>query len=457
MTLPTPAALREALPAGTRRVLVAFSGGVDSSVLLHLARDAGLSVRALHVHHGLSAEADAWVEHCQTVCAALGIPLEVRYVRTERRGIGVQAGARNARYGALAEACARDEAVLVGQHADDQAETVLQRLLRGTGPDGLAGMAPVRAFAEGWLLRPLLAATREEILAYARAQGLEWIEDSGNQSCVYQRNRIRHRLLPALQAEAPGVVAALNQLAGDARAEHAARDWLLAEQCHACEICPAGPLRVSRLAALPATVTHSLLRYWVRQGGWRPPGRRRLLAGVPALLDAGADRHPQLAWRDGQIVRHAGVLFRLPPCLPDRPPPQAVNADAAGSPDSTIDWCGQGVIRFTQSPVGTGIAAAALPWIAVVRVAGAGERVRLAGSPLRPVRELLREAGVPPWWRERWPLLTDARDRVIGIPGIGAGQGFAAGPHESAMQACWIPARAPQGADWSVPRVPLGP
>ena len=201
------------LPAhAASHVWVAFSGGLDSTVLLHrLAHDAvirrqGLS--AVHVHHGLQAEADAWAAHCATVCHALDVPLRTVRVQVDReRGEGLEAAARHARHAAFAATMGHGDVLAIAHHRDDQAETFLLRALRASGPDGLAAMRPWRAFGPGWLWRPLLETPRDDVHAYARAHALTWIEDPSNARTDLDRNFLRHDVLPLLEGRWPQATA----------------------------------------------------------------------------------------------------------------------------------------------------------------------------------------------------------------------------------------------------------
>ena len=202
------------LPAATEgRVWVALSGGRDSTVLLHrLAQDPDLQRRglgAVHVHHGLQPEADAWVAHCAAACAALDVPLQVRHVRVDAtRGEGPEAAARHARREAFAAVMAPGDILATAHHLEDQAETFLLRALRASGPDGLAGMRPWRRFGPGWQWRPLLRTPRDALQAYALAHGLRWIEDPSNARTDADRNFLRHDILPRLRLRWPQADAA---------------------------------------------------------------------------------------------------------------------------------------------------------------------------------------------------------------------------------------------------------
>ena len=202
------------LPQPGHPLLIGFSGGLDSTVLLQLlASDPSMhraGLRALHVHHGLQAAADAWAEHCARQAAALGVALEVLRVDVPRDGgHGLEAAAREARYAALAAALAPGETLATAHHLDDQAETFLLRALRASGPEGLGAMRPWRRFAGGWHWRPLLALPRATLQAWAQAHALEWIEDPSNALPDPDRNFLRLQVLPMLQRRWPHAAAAL--------------------------------------------------------------------------------------------------------------------------------------------------------------------------------------------------------------------------------------------------------
>ena len=200
--MPGHAALALPPPPLQRPLLVGYSGGLDSTALLHLlAREpAHRGLRAIHVHHGLQPEADAWADHCARTCAALGIGLEIVRVQVARdTGEGLEAAARRARMAAFAQALENDGVLALAHHRDDQAETFLLRALRASGSDGLGAMRPWRRFGPGWLWRPLLDLPRQALVDYARAHGLDWIEDPSNASDDHDRNYLRRRVLSLLR------------------------------------------------------------------------------------------------------------------------------------------------------------------------------------------------------------------------------------------------------------------
>ena len=408
------AALPDPAPAA---VLVALSGGLDSSVLLHaLARQpqyrrAGL--RALHVHHGLHADADAWAEHCTACCAALAIPLQVLRVQVPRdSGHGLEAAARQARRTAFAQVLGEGEWLALAQHRDDQAETFLLRALRASGPDGLAAMQPLRSFANGMLWRPLLALPRSALQAYAQLHALRWIEDPSNADPGFDRNFLRLQVLPLLRQRWPHADAALArsaQLCGEAGAllddgDQAALEALRADAT--------APLSLPQLRALPAPRRARVLRRWIAQAGLPPLPAAGLLAIERTLLHARADAAAQFAWHGATLRSWREALYaeRDPPPLPA---------------DWQAQWDGRAPLALPDGRRLRLLADTPLVFDAplLVRLRQGGERILLPGRlHSQALKQLLQERAVPPWQRARLPLLFDAEsllaagDRIVAAP-----------------------------------------
>lgn len=285
--------------------VVGYSGGLDSTVLLHAAKhvagDAGIGLSALHVHHGLSPNADAWAVRCGEVCSALGIPLVVTEVMVpERSGEGLEAAARRVRHKALAEHSA--DWLLLAHHADDQAETILHNLLRGAGVRGAAAMPERR----GRVLRPLLAVSRESIETYGQVNHLSWIEDESNSDIRYTRNFLRREILPAIVRRFPG---ADGQLAAAALRFGEASD-LLDELAHIDLQGGASgfPQRLALFRELSGARARNLLRAMLAWQHVQPPDERRLNEFVRQLQTAGTDRHPRIDLATYSLWCEAGQL-----------------------------------------------------------------------------------------------------------------------------------------------------
>lgn len=292
-------------------VTLGLSGGCDSVVLLHLLRRIpalGGRLGAVHVHHGLSAHADAWADFCTDYCTALEIPLQVIRVSVPRQsGAGLEAAARQARYAAFADHAAN--CLCLAQHRGDQAETVLLNLLRGTGLTGAAGMPAERQIGRLRVFRPLLTVTRADIEAYAQAHGLRWVEDDSNADIGFRRNFLRREVLPRLASRFPALEANLAQAAAhfgeaagllDALAES---DWQIVRRGETATL--------RELRQLPMPRLKNLLRYRLRQLGWQVPVASRLEEFARQLSSAAPDRHPELVLPAGVMRVRAGCLHWL--------------------------------------------------------------------------------------------------------------------------------------------------
>lgn len=292
------------------RIYVALSGGRDSVVLLHAASRLAPGVRlgAIHVHHGLSPNADAWATHCARICEDLDVALQIEHVTVERVGAGLEAAARQARYEAFGRCPAKR--LLLAHHQGDQAETVLFNLVRGAGTAGAAGIPPVRSLGSQQILRPFLGIAPEAIAAYADRLGLEWIEDESNGDCDFSRNYLRREIVPRLEARFPAATQCLGAAAerfAEAEAllaDLATLDWLACADGECLRLAPARELSPAR--------QKNLLRWRLRQLGWRVPVAARMDEFVRQLADAGPDRHPQLVLPDGEMHVRRGRLYWSP-------------------------------------------------------------------------------------------------------------------------------------------------
>lgn len=412
-------------------VLAAYSGGLDSTVLLHrLASDPAIrarGLRAVHVHHGLHADADLWATHCTEVCAALGIALDVHRVTVPRdSGLGPEAAAREARRAAFAASMRPGDCLALAQHREDQAETFLLHALRGSGPDGLTAMRPWRRFGDGWLWRPLLETPRSALRAYAEAHGLRWIEDPTNADPAFDRNFLRHRVLPLLRTRWPQADA------GFARAATLAGESadLLAGHDRAA-LASAGTdddaLSVPALRALTPPERARVLRLWTTSRGW-PPLSAAALARIDAhLLDATLppDRQPSVDWHGRTFRRWRDALHAVDPR----------HALPAGW---SCDWDGLVPLALPNGDRLALTGAEALPGPCRVHARRGGERLRLPGRTHRhALKHLLQDAGLPPWERARLPLLSAADGTLLAAGDRFLDAGFASWLAERSATLAW--------------------
>ncbi|HHW4678100.1 MAG TPA: tRNA lysidine(34) synthetase TilS [Xylella sp.] len=399
-------------------VLVGFSGGLDSTVLLHWLANAPPQrvhgLEAIHVHHGLHEHADAWSAHCAAFCAPRDIPLHVVRVQVYHDGgRGLEAAAREARRAAFAQIVQDGQYLALAHHRDDQAETWLLRALRGSG-DGLAAMRPLTPFAAGQLWRPLLALSRAQLLDYAQRHGLDWIEDPSNADPHHDRNFLRLHVLPLLHQRWPQAAAVLARNAALAAANG---DLLDAEDAALLPelLDPDGALDIIGLYAQPLARRARLLRAWCARAGAPPLPERGVHIIERDLLPAGHDSAACFAWCHTEIRRWCLRLYL------HRPPPawprdwQAVWSGTAplSLPDGgqlRLDSINQHVVPGFGRPL-------------CVRARRGGERLVLPGrTHSHLLKHLLQEAGIPPWRRTSMPLLCEgehilaAGDRFLAAP-----------------------------------------
>ena len=387
-----------------RRVLVGFSGGLDSTVLLHMlasdddTRRAGL--RAIHVHHGLHADADAWAAHCQQTCDALDVPLSIVRVEVDlASGLGLEGAARDARHRAFAEALGDDEILAVAHHRDDQAETFLLRALRGSGVDGLAAMRPWRAHANGWLWRPLLDLPREALLTYAREHYLRWLDDPANADLHFDRNFLRDQIFPLLRQRWPHASASL---ARSATLSAQASELLEAEDCSALQraMVDDSALDIGALRLMPIERRARVLRRWIAGLGL-PALPGHAIERVEALLLADGDAGTCFEWAGARIERWRTVLHaqRIREPLP---------RDWSGI------WTGATPLILPTGDTLSLLGAASFDTPMRVHARQGGERILLPQrAHSHALKHVLQEQGMPPWHRERLPLVSAADGELL--------------------------------------------
>jgi tRNA(Ile)-lysidine synthase len=419
---------------------LAFSGGLDSSVLLHLLvrlrERLGARLQAVHVQHGLQEAAAGWAGHCARISRDYGIPLHQLSLNLQpRAGESLEAQAREGRYRALAGVMSPGDLLLTAQHQDDQAETLLLQLLRGSGPAGLAAMPVLSRFGPGWLARPLLGFGRAELLAYAQRQGLCWVEDPSNLDLRFDRNYLRRRVMPLLQQRWPAATSTLARSARLSAELQELADDLAAEDLERARGPWPGTLSIGVLRSFSAARTRSLLRHWVRRRGGMMPGSRHLQRIEQECLQGRPDTQPVVRWRDLEVRRYRDGLF----LLRVRPPHEASRVISWRDGDRLQLPPGLGEVSLERAERGISRAAWDRSRIEV-RFRRGGERCIPAGSRHhRPLKKLFQEWSVPPWLRDRIPLVY-LDDQLVAVADYLWCEPFGAAPGEAAVQIRWDPA-----------------
>lgn len=460
------------MPPADMRLCLSYSGGLDSTVLLHAARRLCLEgapwrLRAIHIDHGLQTSSAQWARHCADTASSLGVEfLQIRVQVAPEAPEGLEAAARRARYDALRVALRPQELLLTAHHADDQLETMLLALLRGAGLRGLSAMPVLQPFGGGWLLRPLLAFTRADLERWAKREHLQWIRDPSNEQISHDRNYLRHRIAPVLRERWPAGARSAARSAAHLAEAQAMLDELAAADLAAVSEGPC--LNVEALRTYPAARRRQMLRYWLREAGVRAPSARKLAALEHDMLGAGSDRVPCVQLEGAQVRRYRGLLY----CLRSLPAEPGHPVGAGGSvpaPRDTLEWHieqalelpeGLGRMRMqVLDPTGIrsedersaaasgqalgetgdppGIALSRLKSPLQVRFRQGGESLRPAGQAhRRKLKKLLQSAGVLPWWRERLPLVY-SEGRLLAVGDLWIEQEFAARQGEPAARIVW--------------------
>jgi tRNA(Ile)-lysidine synthase len=412
-------------------ILIGLSGGVDSVVLLHilhkLAPRFSWQLSALHVHHGISPNADEWSDFCAELCARHFISLHIeRADISPLRDHGIEAAARKLRHAAFAEQSS--DFVAVAHHADDQAETLLLQLLRGAGVRGVSAMPQfVERTDSVSLIRPLLHFSRQEILDYAEAHQLRWIEDESNANDSYPRNFLRHRVLPLLSERFPAYRDTLGR-----SAQHFAEAGVLLDelaQQDAVQAMEGEPLAIAALQALSLLRAKNLLRYFLHSCGASMPQAVQLDDMLHQLYNAREDAAVCISYGEWEVRRYQGLVYVLR-ALGEFD--QGLVVQWLG--EAGLDWPALNTRLHFKHVKGPGVSMAKLLRSPVML------RLRRGGEALRPhpqastrtLKNLLQEHHVPPWYRDRLPLLYSGVELVC-VPGVAVAAEYQADGHEAAI------------------------
>lgn len=381
-------------------LLVAYSGGVDSTVLLYALTQLkqqlrpDLQLSAIYIHHGLSENADSWARHCQQQCQIWQLPLIIEKVQLDPMAGNIEQQARNARYQAIYRHLKSDQMLCTAQHLDDQCETFLLALKRGSGPAGLSAM-PVESNRH---LRPLLTISRQQIEAYANRHQLTWIEDESNQDDHYDRNFLRLKVLPLINQRWPQFSQMVARSASLCQQQETLINELLDNDFHQL-LTTQGQLRLSPLINYSEYKRNAILRMWFRQQGVMMPSQKQLALIWQTVVEAKEDANPKFVLHNKQIRRYQNQLYLLP--LYDDTEHLVINWDLT-SPLVLPDNIGQLQSHY-QHDLNCRLPQAGE--IVTVRFHGQGRLQIVNRQGSRAIKKIWQEHQIPPWMRTRTPLI----------------------------------------------------
>lgn len=419
-----------------RRYWIAYSGGLDSHVLLHAmvglqSALPGIELCAVHVNHNLSSQAKEWALHCRNVCENLKISCEQLVVDAHPgKGESPEAAARNARYQAIAQCVEVGDCLLTAHHQDDQAETLLLQLLRGAGMQGLAAMPVQASFAQGQLMRPLLSFSRQQLREYAEQYQLRWVDDPSNAETDFDRNYLRHEVMPLLQARWPSASKVISRSARH-HAESSQLLGVLAKQDYcAARGSQRNTLSVNFIKQLDVARQRLLLRYWIKQLKLSMPASVHVDHILQDAVNAALDAVPCICWSGGEVRRYQGDLYAMLPLS---------RFDAS----LEMPWRLNAILYLPENSgylvakKAEGLGLNCDLTEVVIRFRQGGESCRPVGSNCsKSLKKLFQEKNIPPWLRDRTPLLY-VEEQLVVVLGVCFCESFLVGNNATGWQFEW--------------------
>ncbi len=404
---------------------VALSGGLDSCVLLHSLATLNLPVKlhALHINHQISPNANSWQQHCADLCAQLNIPFTAVSVDVKNTGRGIEDAAREARYAVFTLHLTQNDYLLTAHHADDQTETMLLRLMRGTGPRGLAAMAQQRPLGAGTLHRPLLSFTRVELEAYAQANGLSWVNDESNSNDHYDRNYLRNQVMPLLRERWPSFANKWQQTADLCAANEALIDELAAQDLVLADFKTefvGTSISLSYLEGLSSNRRNNLIRSWLRGQGLSTPEQQHIEQIERQVLAVRQDAETQVTWGDVSLRVYRQRVYALPladlPLVPDVLPDFASVLELPSGFVLHFGFCEKHTKPLLKTDLSN----------LHCRFRQGGERCKPVGrGHSQTLKRLLQDYDVEPWLRESLPLIYSG-DELVAVADLWICEGYQA-------------------------------
>ncbi len=400
----------------SQQLCLAYSGGLDSHVLLHLLYELkqhyNYQIRAIHIHHGLNPQADQWQQHCQSTCQALNIKFQAQRLNINKiKGQSLEALARAARYQCLSQQLQAKEVLLTAHHLEDQAETFLLQLMRGSGLQGLASMPIKKPFAQSFLLRPLLHVSRQRLEQYAKQQQLCWIEDDSNNNWQFDRNYLRHQIMPLLKKRWPSAATTITRSAAHCAKAHSLLNHVSAKDLAQVQNNNA-LIDIRKLASLTTQRQQQVLRYWITQQGFCVPSQQQLHEIFRTVIHSRYDTAPCFSWGQQSLRRYRYFLYLM-------------TKQVKPNYKITVTWNGAATVLLPDQRIITmpdELKHSAISFPATIRFRCGGEQMTLKGQR-KTLKRLLQQWNIPPWQRSEIPLLFD-KEKLIAVLGYTIADGY---------------------------------
>jgi tRNA(Ile)-lysidine synthase len=410
----TPESVISALPSITERIFIAYSGGIDSHVLLHLSAsidEIKSKITAVYVHHGLQQEADAWEKHCQLVCLDLGVTYKCLKVNAQKAiGQSPEEAARDARYHVLKSLLAKNDVLLLAQHREDQMETVLLQLFRGAGVQGLSGMPLIINFGLGVMCRPLLDVSKQDVQNYAERNSLDWIEDPSNKSDTFDRNFLRNQILPKLKQRWPALDKTISRSARHCASNHSVMQDLVQALLANLFDATDNTININQLLELDINKQYLVLRQWFASQNLRMPSENKLKRILTEVITAKVCGNPEVRGTDYCIRKYRNKLYCLTSCLVDK----ELQEKNWPKEQKLLKLDDGKTLTITERTNGI----AKKIWLeaqVTIKYRKGSEKIRLPGRKgHHTLKKLYQEKAIPPWLRHNIPLIY-LNDELVAI------------------------------------------
>ena len=425
---------RQIKPLLPNKFCIAFSGGVDSTVLLHAIKniiDEKSQIRAIHINHNIVGNSKVWAKTCKSICKNIGIDIEIISLEVTHNGYGIEAAARDERYKKLKEILYENEYLLTAHHEEDQMETVFLRMARGTGLDGLQGINEKYSFGEGIIFRPMLEVSKTSVMDYAKEHQLKWVEDSSNQDTHFDRNFLRKKIIPQFRERWPSIASSVSRLS-----QLSAQNIKILNQIAEEDIGPIANMNELPLAKLldkSFERANNMLRYIILANGMSIPSMKTLQNGLKEILDPETDKSV-IAWKDYCIRKYKNHLYFLrssdlePNKINVRIPWEIGKAVNLGENIGTIE------ATFIH---GDGLSIEKCENKLTISYRQGGESIKPIGHRInKSLKNLFQENQILPWMRDKIPLIY-YQDELVSVADLWFNQNYVASQNEAGFVVNW--------------------